>query len=118
MKRILLTGGMLVLTGCISSQEAAAPSKAEQIKARYEEAAKAYVAAEEECTRQSFRTRVEKVRCVNEAESRIKRPLIPYPELLDVKLATRMAIAEKVDRAQMTEAEGVLEMSKAFAQIY
>jgi hypothetical protein len=52
MKQALLIGVMMALTGCISSQEAAAPSKVEQIKARYDQGTKAYLAVEEECKRQ------------------------------------------------------------------
>src|SRR5215203_25784 len=99
MKRVFLIGALaLVLKGCVTQHQSVAPSQAELVKAKYEDATKAYIAAEQDCIRGPFRTRVEKVRCINEAENRLKRPMLPHPDLLDVKLATRMAIAEKVDR--------------------
>lgn len=53
-------------------------------------------------------------RCINAAEEKAYRSSgISGGDLVSVRLATRMAIAEKQDKGQMTEAEAELEFARA-----
>ena len=40
--------------------------------------------------------------------SNLYRPFVPYPDLLDRVIATRLALAEKLDAGKMTIAEAEL----------
>src|SRR5215471_12329074 len=47
----------------------------------------------------------QRVRCLNEVEARFMRPLDPFPDLIDRRLATRKALAADLDAGRLTEAE-------------
>ena len=52
-----------------------------------------------------------RAQCRNDAEVQA-RPFFPYPDLLDQRLAARLALAEKVDRKRLSESKA----QRAFAQ--
>lgn len=95
-------------SGCVS-KTARGPSP-EEGKALAEQ-------AQAECRAQKFRTHLAAARCLGEAEERYIKPSFPYPDLLSVRIATRNAIAEKVDAGKMTEAEGELAMAQANSKL-
>jgi hypothetical protein len=64
------------------------------------------------CHSQPFRTSVARAQCRNNAEAQA-RPFFPYPDLLDERLTARLALAEKVDRKQLSESEA----QRAFARM-
>jgi hypothetical protein len=55
---------------------------------------------------------VDRARCLNEALA-LLRPTFPYPDLADVLMATRMDIAARADRKEITREQAELEMAKA-----
>jgi hypothetical protein len=59
---------------------------------------------------------IEKAQCQNNAMN-ILRPFMPYPDLLDQDMASRMAIAEKLQQGKFTLAEANLQQSQAHSQI-
>jgi len=60
-----------------------------------------------------FRTWVDAARCLNAAEAPLAQVQGHYPDLWNVKFATRTAIAEKVDRGEMTAAQAELAEAEA-----
>jgi hypothetical protein len=65
------------------------------------------------CRSQTFRTNVEKARCHNAAEARLGE--VWGMDLAAVRWQSRLVIAEKTDRKQLTEAE--LEFAKVNADL-
>ena len=47
----------------------------------------------------------QRVHCLNEVEARFMRPLDPFPDLTDRRLATRKALAAELDAGRLTEAD-------------
>ena len=67
------------------------------------------------CRQQTFRTNVERARCHNAAEARLGE--VWGADLAAVRWQTRLVIAEKTDRKQLTEAEAELEFAKVNADL-
>lgn len=67
------------------------------------------------CRQQSFRTNVEKARCHNAAEARLGE--VWGPDLAAVRWQSRLVIAERTDRKQLTEAEAELEFARVNAEL-
>lgn len=67
------------------------------------------------CRQQTFRSNVERARCHNAAEARLGDIL--GIDLATVRWQSRLVIAEKTDRKQLTEAEGELEFAKVNADL-
>lgn len=89
-----------VLAGCVSAQSRMAKD------IEVEKAA---------CRSQNFSKKVPLARCINAAEAKAASV---YPaDLLQLRLASRMVIAEKQDKGQLTDAEAELEYAKVGAQI-
>jgi hypothetical protein len=59
---------------------------------------------------------IEKTQCQNGAMNVI-RPLMPYPDLVDQDMASRMAVAEKLQAGKLTLAEANLEQSTFHSNI-
>lgn len=93
-------GLILALGGCVST--------ADQVSADIETRRGA-------CRQQSFRTNVERARCHNAAEAGLGK--VWGADLAAVRWQTRLVIAEKTDRKQLTEAEAELEFAKANADL-
>ena len=93
--------------GCVSTRNDAAIA-ANLRQAAYERAR----TAAEACRAKPFKTRVAKVTCVNNAEASIGE-YVQNPDLMRLRHATRLAVAEKVDRGLMSEAEGELQIARA-----
>jgi hypothetical protein len=89
-------GLALALGGCFSV--------ADQVSAEIE-------TRREACRQQTFRTNVERARCHNAAEARLGE--VWGADLAAVRSQTRLVIADKTDRKQLTEAEAELEFAKA-----
>src|SRR5215470_12269006 len=47
----------------------------------------------------------QRVRCLNEVEARFMRPIEPFPDLTDRRLAARKALAAELDAGRLTEAD-------------
>lgn len=58
-----------------------------------------------------------RVRCLNEVETRFMRPLDPFPDLLDQKLAARKAIAADLDAGRISQADANARLAQKAAQI-
>ena len=59
----------------------------------------------------------QRVRCLNEVEARFMRPLDPFPDLTDRRLAARKALAADLDAGRLTEAEANVRLAQKHAQI-
>lgn len=46
-----------------------------------------------------------RARCLNDVETRLVRPVAPFPDLLDQRLAARKALASELDAGRISEAE-------------
>jgi hypothetical protein len=58
-----------------------------------------------------------RARCLNEVEARLLRPLDPFPDLLDQKLAARKALAAELDAGRISEAQANARLVEKIAQI-
>ena len=105
--RLLLTvalgAGMI---GCVSAPPG--PSFA-QIVTRIIEEGRA------ECAAKKHRNRTEQAKCYNAAEMRMSE--LVDADLVNVRFATRLALAAKVDKGQMTEAESDLAFAQTISQL-
>lgn len=55
--------------------------------------------------------------CVNAAENKYIRPIYPFPDLLDLRLASRLNTYKRVDSGVITPEQGSLELAEANARI-
>ena len=92
MKRVGLSFGLVLTTGLLSSGCQLA-RQADSERAR-ETTLAAVREAIEGCHRQKLLTFVARARCRNDAEN-LARSVYPYPDLLDLRLTTRLRLAEK-----------------------
>jgi hypothetical protein len=88
---------LALLSGCQVAQQAQRETLQAEVKTRIAQAVQA-------CHSQPFRTSVVRAQCRNDAEAQA-RPFFPYPDLLDQRLAARLALADKIDRKQLSERE-------------
>jgi hypothetical protein len=96
---------LALLSGCQVAQQARRETLEAEVKTRIAQAVQA-------CHSQRFPTSVARAQCRNDAEAQA-RPFFPYPDLLDERLTARLALAEKVDRKQLSESEA----QRAFARM-
>ena len=54
---------------------------------------------------------VARAKCRNDAEN-LARSVYPYPDLLEMRLATRLSLAGKPDRGEISNQQAVLEFEK------
>ncbi|BAQ43965.1 hypothetical protein [Methylobacterium aquaticum] len=94
-----------LVAGCQSSKE-------KQIEA----ATSSLQAAKVKCDATPFRTSVERARCANTAEETFLVPVFPDSDLVRLKMAARMSLAEKVDARQISQADADLEMARVTSQ--
>lgn len=96
---VLALAASLALGGCLSAKQREATAAANQ--------------ADADCKAQPFKTAVALAECRNNA-MRLAMPATSAAnrDLLELGLAQRMVLAEKVDRHQITQAEADLEMAK------
>jgi len=59
----------------------------------------------------------QRVRCLNEVETRFMRPFEPFPDLTDQRLAARKALAADLDAGRLTEPDANLRLARKNAQI-
>jgi len=59
----------------------------------------------------------QRVRCLNDVETRFIRPFEPFPDLTDQRLAARKALAADLDAGRLTEADANLRLAQKKAQI-
>jgi hypothetical protein len=107
--KILAALSCIALAGCGLARQAEFAKNRDAARA---EAA----AATEACKAKPLPTFAAKARCLNDAEA----PLRAYannPDLFNVRAASRVAFAEKVDAKQMTVADAELEFAKLNAQM-
>src|SRR4051812_3609469 len=88
---------LALLSGCQAAQQAQREALEAEVKARITQAVQA-------CHAQRFPTSVARAQCRTDAEAQA-RPFFPYPDLLDQRLAARLALAHEVDRKQLSERE-------------
>jgi hypothetical protein len=60
---------------------------------------------------------VQATRCVNRAEDQYLRPGFAYPDLLDLRQATHLSIATRLNKHEITPDEALLEAGRSDAQI-
>jgi hypothetical protein len=58
-----------------------------------------------------------RARCLNEVETRLIRPLDPFPDLVDQRLAARKALAAELDAGRLSEAQANTRLAEKNAQI-
>ena len=90
----------LALAGCVSTR---------QVKQDVD-------AAKDACRAQTFATKVALARCINSAEMKLSA-VYDKTDLLQLRLASRLAIAEKQDRGEISDAQAELEFAQVNAQI-
>lgn len=101
MRAVVVLGCAMLLAGCVSSRDKAAISAAE--------------AGVADCKAKTFRSAVERARCLN-AAAEIAAPAVgDSADLFRVAQNTRLVLAERVDRGQITQAEADLQMSQTMA---
>ena len=59
----------------------------------------------------------QRVRCLNEVEARLMRPLDPFPDLADRRLAVRTALAAELDAGRLTEADANARFTAKISEI-
>jgi hypothetical protein len=59
----------------------------------------------------------QRVRCLNEVEARFMRPLDPFPDLTDRRLAARKALAAELDAGRLTEADANARLAAKISEI-
>ncbi|WP_103873871.1 hypothetical protein [Bosea lathyri] len=101
MKLVVLAAVAMAMAGCVSRQA---------------EVQKQIAADKEICRSQTFPTKVAFARCINSAEQKMSA-VYDKPDLLQLRLASRLAIAEKQDKGQISDAQAELEFAQVGAQI-
>jgi hypothetical protein len=59
----------------------------------------------------------QRVRCLNEVEARLMRPLDPFPDLTDRRLAARKALAAELDAGRLTERDANARLAAKASEI-
>jgi hypothetical protein len=59
----------------------------------------------------------QRVRCLNEVEAQFMRPLDPFPDLTDQRLATRKALAAALDAGRITETDANARLAAKISEI-
>jgi hypothetical protein len=92
----------------------------QEMKARAEALQAQSAAATQECEvkfpKGNPKAAMDRTRCMNNAQL-ILRPLAPYPDLMDLYLASNMAIAERLQKGQITIAQANEEIARKSAEI-
>jgi hypothetical protein len=93
-----------------------------ELKAKHEAAVAEIKIAQQECIdlhkSGELKTFTARAKCLNDADDRIVRPLFgANGDLLNLRQATRLSLAEKVDQKRMSEAEAQLEFAKMNSEI-
>jgi hypothetical protein len=101
--RILLVVAIAVLVSdCGLMRQRELQAQTEQLKAKSQ-------AASQECDTTlpagSPKTAMARAKCQTDALA-ILRPIMPYPDLMDLFIASRISIAERVQNGQLTIAQG------------
>jgi len=119
MKQVVLIGAICAaVSACNTAQGPSPVVNVTDLKAQAQAAEAAFLQAERDCQAMNFKNRVEHAACLNEAESRLKGPLMfSDRDLLDKKIATRTALAKRIDKRQITEAQADIRLNKAVAQL-
>jgi hypothetical protein len=58
-----------------------------------------------------------RVRCFNDVEAQLMRPLDPFPDLVDQRLAARKALAAELDAGRISEADANARLAAKTAEI-
>jgi len=101
---------LTLLSGCGGVQQAQRERLEGEVNARIAQAVLA-------CHSQPSRTSVARAQCHNQAEAQA-RPFSPYPDLLDERLAVRLALAERMDRNQLSESEAQRALARTMARLH
>ncbi|MGX7706309.1 hypothetical protein [Methylobacterium sp. Gmos1] len=101
MRAVVVLGCAMLLGGCVSGRDRAAISAAE--------------AGVADCKARTFRTAVERARCLNAAAEAAAPAAGSSGDLFRVAQNTRLVLAEQVDRKEITQAEADLKMSQTMA---
>jgi hypothetical protein len=103
----------LSLAGCGIARRQELQERNARLKA---ESAAATQACNERFPKGQVKTVVVRIQCLNDAFA-ILRPMMPYPDLMDLNMATRVAIAERIQSGQVTMAQGNEEMMRKQSEI-
>jgi hypothetical protein len=99
---------VLLVAGCGLIRQRELQERSAQLRAQSTAAAQV---CDERFPKGQVKTAVARTQCVNDALA-ILRPIMPHPDLLDLNLATRTALAEKVQKGQLTLAQANEEMMR------
>jgi hypothetical protein len=92
----------MLIAGCGLVRQRELQARNQELKAQAEAAAQR---CETTVPAGNPKTAVARAKCQTEAWA-ILRPTMPYPDLLDLLIAKRLAIAEQVEKGQLTIAQG------------
>lgn len=113
-KKSLIVLISIVCVGCGVSQREELAERTKALKAEYDIAIGTCVDAHK---KSDPRAAVARAQCLNEASDKFMRPVTPNPDLLDLLNATRLAIAEKYAKGQISEAEAEQQFYLAKSQV-
>ncbi|SDR22501.1 hypothetical protein SAMN05444161_2203 [Rhizobiales bacterium GAS191] len=105
MRKAISIGLCLALAGCVTPRQ----ESSGDLKVRSEQAAAA-------CRAQPLTTYVARAQCLNDA-ALISAPTVENPELYRHVLASRVEIAARIDRKEITPAEGARQYDKIQSQL-
>lgn len=116
-KRLSPLYGLLIVSVALSGCGIAARQEAEQAeKQRRADMEAAFTACDQ--TQFSGKTQHrDRAQCMVNVANRYIRPIDPYPELLDLLSATRLSIASRVDRGEITEDDARLAFQQKMAEL-
>jgi hypothetical protein len=99
---IAVTAAGIFVAGCGLVRQAELQKQREELTAQSNAAA---ATCDAQFPKGNQSTVLARIQCLNQAIE-ILRPIMPYPDLLDNFMATRLAIAERVQQKQISIAEG------------
>lgn len=111
MRVLFVLAGLAVgLGGCVSAQD----ERNQAIRASVERDG---AACDTLNSAGKFKTRTEYAKCLNAAEAPLVQTMPRYSDLLNVKMATRLSIADRVDRGEITSAQAQLESAQTVSSL-
>jgi len=100
----------LVLSGCATVQQQAAAQDTEAVQSAQADCVRRFDSGE-------LKTHVSRAQCLNDAEQTIAGARYPYPDLMNLWQATRIALATKEDAGQLTDADAKAAYAQTMVQI-
>jgi hypothetical protein len=105
-------GNVMKLTVCVAILAACLAGCVSPEAKRDAEARAQTARALEACKAQTFKTHVERAKCINDGLG-LSRTTLANPDLLDLISATRIALAATVDRRELTEEDATVQLARS-----